>query len=608
MFSGVVRLLASTAAAALIISTATLSHAQLYEAVTEGSGPQERVRYFQLNPSAGDVIIAAPEVEAVAAAMEAAQAMDRSATILSAGLTSIGDASGGFSAVGTLAEQVLLVPGLENINTSLNYLGLVVVGLQVANDLARGDDTSAAAGAYKGVFGYVISQYGWGALQVAGVSIYLFDMTLREWNVAVNAAADANWRAAYQEFYRTKGRSVNDWKETVWRLYLRAELRNGDDRDAARNAFAAYVDGEINAFVNRAFAEEVGAYHDGGGGLFSSFGFGHRSVAERMVGEAKTALEAMIARDVLPEIAERAQAREELKQLDQMNWYLRPEMNRLIRLDVTFWGTEGAEHVSIPVEGGDWGGPLATDGTFTLDFTRYAWLKAGVPQRVVVSTGAGPVEAPIRILGDRAIAVFGVPPSASMVRYDLSEGARSCQERLLDPATRHAVRILDEYDLPALPDSTLDIAVLQSGQTIVGQFDTETVEWRDASPGHYDPEDGIMRFGPPRVGHLAEIRECRFGSISSGGLVSVEGCVFVRRTDMTGGADLRERYCRNPGRMTLAGAWIDLGECYASRCDMLDRGDAQGDGRMRPGAMGEEGGARPRRADRRRALRGDTCP
>jgi hypothetical protein len=150
-----------------------------------------------------------------------------------------------------------------------------------------------------------------------------------------------------------------------------------------------------------------------------------------------------------------------------------------------------------------------------------------------------------------------------MVRYALSEDARSCKELLLDPATRLAVQILAEYDLPALPGSTLDIAVLQSGQTIVGEFDTETVEWRDASPGHYDLEAGVMRFGPPRIGHLAEIRGCHIGSVSGGGQITVDGCIFVRRLDMTSGADLRERYCENTGRMTVAGAWMDLGEGYA---------------------------------------------
>lgn len=528
--------------------------------VTEGAGPLERVVRFERDPS--DPILASDaRVDAIAAAIGTGREGERALETLNAGLEAMGIRWGASQFVGTLAEHALQLGGLARVNAWLTHGGLLLAGIQASGSLADDEEDDAAATSYKAVISFVISRHGWGALQVAGASLFLFDLTLSMWEDAVIAAGENAWCDAYRQFYREKGRTVNDWKEILWRLYREAERRHGEDRDATSNAFAAYVQGEVNGFVNQAFSQDPEAATAGAlaGGL-SGFAYGNRQIAETLVAEQREALEAMLAREVLPEIAARAGERQLLQLIDRWNLFLRPEMNRPIRLEVTFWGTEGAEQVRIPVKGGEWGGPLEPDGTFTLDFTRYAWLRAGLPDRVLVDTATGTLEAPLRVVDDTAIAVFGVPPMATISRYTLTEGPRSCSERRLDPATRLVTEILDEYEMPALGQGQLDTATLVSGQVIGGRFDAAAMRWEDASPAAHRADRDAVVFGPPRVGNLAEIRGCNFGFFTAANQAMSGSCTFVRRMEFPSGGTLRERCCTAQGDIVLSGVFADMGE------------------------------------------------
>ncbi|KUF11824.1 hypothetical protein AVJ23_04380 [Pseudoponticoccus marisrubri] len=532
------------------------------ETVTEGAGPGERVVAYRLAPDALPLRAGDTDVLALAGEISDRQGAAATQAALEAGLTLFGDGFGGAGAVGTLAENVGGIAALGGINSIMTYAGVVFTGVLVANDLAQGKPDSAAINAYKGMVGFAISKYGWSALQTSATTLFIFDVTLREVASGGREIYEDRWREAVKRTFREDrdlARSAADWHRIVWDIYLRSTPAPGEDRAAGINPFAATLEAELDAYVARVTLDKV-ALHDeatrlagGGSGL-------SRTILDGLRAEHKARLSAWIARSVLPSIAKRARERQLHLLVQQMNAELKPEMNRTITLEVTAWDMPGATLRLPGADGTDWGGPLGADGSFTLEFTRFAWMKAGLPRQILLETGQGTVlSAPLSVMGDRAAAIFGEPRTPLVSRMTLREDSRLCWLTRLslarEPLSTRALRL----STPA--EQQLDAAQLPGGQVVVGRYDGQAQRWLSAAPAVwlYDTQ---LHLGAPRDTALAVIKDCEM-TMFSGDRMMQGSCTFVHQRERLRANDILQMRCSNRGTVSYDGVFADMGDGFA---------------------------------------------
>lgn len=547
--------------AGLAIALAAPASADPIVTVTQGSGPGERVLEYRLAPDALDFRSGTVEMQTLIGAIETGAASARAEAEYTAGLQLFGDAYGGVQVIGTLGEKALQLGALSGVTELMGYGGMIFAVVQVANDLDQGNDTAAAGTAYKAMLEFAVSTYGWSAVQVAGASLYFFDITLREWEAGVRQSYLDRWRPGLQRYFREDPvvrRDKNDWTRRVWSLYLQAEREAGDLRDADVNRFRDLMDAELTTYVGHVNIENISFYTElertggGGGGL-------NDQIIGALRAEQKLALEAMLARDVLPQIGLRARERQLINLVARMNRDQVSRMNRPIMLAVTAWGVPAGSQVRIAALGGDWGGPLAADGTFTLEFTRHAWLKAGLPDRIFLASPEGEVSAPLTVLGDQAVAIFGAPQAAAITRSVLTEGERSCRLSRFT-LTRQFIDS-EGYRFPAHSPVTMDTANLADNRIIAGIYDAGANRWRQASPGVY-LYGTQLHFGPPLLDGLSILDSCNTSLFTPAGQVATGQCRFIRQSERLRGNEILQMRCESDGQIAVSGVFADMGDGF----------------------------------------------
>lgn len=529
-----------------------------FTVVSEGHGPTERVVEYRLGPGDGDAALPEKSVAEVLGAMRTERTSVIMDSALNSGFQLFGDGLGAAAGVATVVEHAAMIPSLSTTNNILAYAGLVVTVVQVARDLRDGEHKSAGVNAYKGALSFVVSKFGWGALQVGGVSLFVVDVILREVESGARDIYLDRWRPVFAQFLREAPearRSVNDWKRIAWTLYLEAESYAGDDSDERRDYFRGALRDEIADYLKKADVTSISLYAD-----FERTGGGTSGLNDEIIRDLRESftfrLEAMLARDVLPEIMERAGERQVRLILERMNRDLRPEMNKLIRLDVTAWDVPSG-HVRIPLAEGEWGGPLEADGTFGMEFTQFAWIKAGLPQTIILEGPEGTRQAPLQVQGTRAVAIFGQPKASLIARSVLTEGRRYCAltRYTLDRTYIDSERREDRDRAPV----TLDTAILPDGLVIVGRYDAEAGQWSTASPGVWRYDDQL-HLGEPRIDGLSILEKCRISVMTPEGDLAESQCRLVRQREWLRGAELRRLRCDSDAEVSLRGVFTDIGD------------------------------------------------
>ncbi|MFX0543261.1 hypothetical protein ACEWPM_016255 [Roseovarius sp. S4756] len=526
--------------------------------VSEGEGPTERVVEYRLAPDAGDEMLPDNSVESVLGAMQTERASAIMDSSLNVGFGLFGDGLGAAASVATIAEHAVMIPSLSTTNNILAYAGLVITVLQVSSDLRAGEHKSAGVNAYKGTLSFVVGKFGWGALQIGGVSLFVVDVILREVESGARDIYLDRWRPVFARFLRESPearRSINDWKRIVWNLYLEAESYAGDDSEERRDYFREALSYEIASYLAKADMASISLYAD-----FDRTGGGTSGLNDQIMKDLRESftfrLEAMLVRDVLPEITERAEERQLRLILERMNRDLRPEMNKPVRLDVTAWGVPSGQ-VRIPLAEGEWGGPLEPNGTFSMEFTNFAWIKAGLPQRIILDGPDGRQEAPLQVQGDRAVAIFGQPKASLIARSVLTEGRRYCSltRYTLDRSFIDSERREDRDRAPV----TLDTAIMPGDLVIVGRYDSDTGQWTQASPGVWRYGDQL-HLGEPRIDGLSILENCRISLMTPEGEVAQSQCRLVRQREWIRNGELRSLRCGSDAEVDLQGVFTDIGE------------------------------------------------
>ena len=515
----------------------------LIQVVTEGKGPNETVTGFRIAADADAHRLDNADVTALAQALTAGDQAGQTQAARDLGMQALGLSAGSIAALGTLAEHALWLDNLGPVNNALNNVGFVLALAQVARDAAKGDDRAAATGALKAYMGFAISRWGWGALQIGGVALFVTDVVLSQWQAGLTEIGVDVWSCRYQAWYKANGRSVQDWKVKAWTLFQEAEGKG----DAS---YQIYIDGAVNDYVGLAFRDDLLATY--GDCSASSFG-DQAAIREIIMARHKAVVQKLLVAKVMPEISDRAWLRQLKAQVAQAETTLKEPLNRVFYLDVTAYGVTGPARVVLPLPaGGEWAGNLRPDGTFRASLTMYAVLKAGLPDTVRLETEAGVEERKLVMTGDTVTALFGAPQTAMVSRYSLSEDAQSCTIRRIAPDGSSTTK---SGGGDARPDQTVDMGMLANGSWIIGRFSVDG-GWAGASPGTITGD--TMALGAPMFDNIRSISGCSLGLFDKGAMVEL-GCSVERYERKAVNARVTiERICTAPAKMELIGAFAPM--------------------------------------------------
>ncbi len=559
--------------AVLLLAQAGGSIAAPVVAVTEGTGPDERVLRYELQVDPQDIADYDPVVRRTAERMASGIIAERRQALLDAGLQAFGDLYGGAQSLGTLGEHALMHSGLGKINKLFNYGGAVFAAVTAARQFSAGDPDEGMATSTKAIINFAISEFGWGSLQVAGVSLYIFDIVLREWQDAVMEAGVENFQGVYDAEMRKRARSINDWKRVVWEIYLQAE-RDAGGREPDGNRFRELLDAEIRRHVTVALTPEVLLEWEKSHAGLGMTGF--HGIIERQLADTRGgALQAMLTLRVLPEVMRRAADRSLDRLLAVYNTELKREMNRKLRLQVTVFGPTGPVGVAIPLPaGGEWTGETGPDGTFTLEITNFARIRAGLPDRVRVDMPGGVEEKPFLRRGQEAVAVFGRPRTPYVARYRFEESPVSCRRTTRDALTDAFVGS-ETFGRDTPGTLQLDMSGFANGTVIVGRYDSAARDWPVMSPGLWQGNE--LHLGEPRVLSISRLRNCRFDFFTPGIEFQSGACEVLRENERIVGDNRVRTTCDSTARLELAAIVAEMGD----ETRVLDVAGAEGQALVR---------------------------
>lgn len=525
--------------------------------ITEGSGTQERVVRFERIPNAA--FLSDQPLLQLAADMAGADSAKRDAAMFNTGMILFGDGFGLSATLGTLAEHAAMLNGFSAINSAFTWGGLIFTVASASKDFAEGNPESGLATSLKGLMSFAISKWGWGALQVGGASMFFIDLTLREWADATFDAGLDNFREVYRASYADNPRGVNEWKRRAWEIYLVAEQRSAGSKDATAALYRDMMNAEVTRYVSREFTAEMLLYWEKNRTGLGMFG-DQEDVEDMLAAEHRTEIEAMLVKKVFPDIARRAASRAMDQLVATYNGGLRRDLNGMITLELTAWGVQGPAAVTMPfADGGGWNWQTGADGTLIQPITRLAFLKAGMPQQVVLEAGGAVQERAVRVIDNRIIAIFGEPKAATVTRMRLTEGPRWCRLIRRDAATG-AVIDSTAAEFPALPETVMDMAVLPSGVVVAGVYDAATGRWRDASPGVWR-FGNELHFGPPKLNGIETMTDCNVDLLTSEGKTATARCNLYRRDEAVNARGERvERRCDSTASTDMVGVFADTGQ------------------------------------------------
>jgi len=495
---------------------------------------------------------------------------------------------GASGSAGTIAENVLEMGGLKNVNGAMTNLGLFMTVWQVNIDLCSGDNKSAGINAYKGILGYAIGKWGSSALQVGNVATFVIDVALQEFGKGAWLARTDAWRQVYTKYYREReagaeageygvqpiwseskerklarikaqtegGRTINEWKFLL--DYYRQKARSP-------SGFEALVLAEVQNYVAR-FWESAEFEVESRDIDSSVFGFARgasltKKIKQKLEEEHRAKLMAVLVKKVFPEISRRQWYRSLEGIVADLNKDIRADLNDVIRIDI------GAYDLIAPAEivikkpaGGQWSGRLQPSQPRSLQITKLAMLKAGWPTEVALELPEGTQTRPLSPVNDYVAVSFGDPVTPLVIVYDREETASSCTITTIPLKGEHTSRT----ETRAAPSGDLDIATIPVGDPanyslslVLGDFNGD--DWVAASPGAIGAGGASMFFSVPRYEDIFQISNCEGGFLTGDALARAQ-CKMERRIDSEDATGTRtETRCTSQVTIEVKGGYMTMG-------------------------------------------------
>ncbi|WP_417667887.1 hypothetical protein [Roseibium sp.] len=559
-------------------------------AQTKGKGPAEKVVAFKVNPDVYTTrvmkkrFVSAPTLEAIADDSFGNNQEQLEQAGRAEGWSQFGFWFGAGGAVGTLAEHVVKFEGLGGINNAMTNLGLFMTVWQVGLDLSSGDNSAAGRNAYKGLLGFATGKWGWSTLQAASVIWFIVDVTLTEFGTSAWLAREDYWRKVYSAYYREKdaaahaaqfgqqagylsptleqqvknirsrregGRSVNEWKILLAHYFGHA---------SSPERFSDVIENELDLYVSKFWTSaEFEEYAADTGG--STWGIAKGAsltdgIKKALEDEHKATLKAMFAKKIFPELAHKAWVEGLEREVGKLNRDVAPDLNSTIDIDVSAYDLKAPARFVMPKPaGGEWSGTLQPGKTRTLRITKLAFIKAGLPDRIVLDTDSGTKEERIIFTGLKGVAVFGTPKATVVTVLDRSESELSCTIRT---STRDGKTSTSSETRPANVSPTIHTSVAPDMvRVLFGDYDPGS-GWRSASPGAVQA-DGSTSFAAPYFEDIVALDNCSSaflkGDVLSGGSCRVkrqrhEKTIDGRETEIT---------CYSNAQFSLKGVYLPQG-------------------------------------------------
>jgi len=284
----------------------------------------------------------------------------------------------------TLVEEVGQVQGLSRLNELAGNLGLGFAVLQLAIDLAEGEDVRGVMNATKSIGYYQLGTWGTSAMKIASVGVFAIDYSLNRFANEAVAGRYAIYERAYAAYYRDHRRTGADWYRK-----LKGILQGARDPDAAAAAMA----GEIDTYASEFWQNEatVAEYQErvsghawtGGGGL-------NERVKAQISNNAKADL-APVLDNILARI-KRELAYEQAGKVHDTMKQMAAALNRVYTIPVTVRADDPERSVKglsvvIPVSRDQdlWRGETDADGKWTMRCTALGYLMYGAPKKIVLT-------------------------------------------------------------------------------------------------------------------------------------------------------------------------------------------------------------------------------
>ncbi len=588
MFGGVCAL-----AAAVPLPAAQADEAAQFQPIlaqTKGKGPGEVVTAFKVNPEVYTSrvmkrhFVSAPTLAAISDEAFGDNQARQEAVARAEGWGQFGFWFGAGAAVGTLAEHVVKFEGLGGINNAMTNLGLFMTVWQVGLDLSAGDNSAAGRNAYKGMMGFAAGKWGWSTLQAASVVWFVVDVTLTEFGTNAWLAREDYWRKVYTAYYRDRdaaaranelgpqsgylsptleekvrairtqtegGRSVNEWKILLTDYFRRAR---------SPERFKAILEAELDLYASRFwtsadFEEYVADTGGGTTGLAKGASL-TKKIKTALEDEHKARLKAMFATKIFPEIAYKAWVEGLEREVGKLNAETVPDLNSTIDIDVSAYDLKAPARFSMPrPAGGAWAGTLKPGQTRTLKITKLAFIKAGLPDQVVLEGETGPVEKRIVFSGGRGVVVFGAPSAILVTVLEKSETALSCTIRR---TTKSGQTTTATEQRPANFSPVIHTSASPDLTSVLfGKYDPSS-GWVIASPGALQA-DGSTGFAAPYFEDIVALTDCSSaflkGDILSGGTCKVKR----QKVEKTSEGTETETTCLSTATFSLKGVYMPQG-------------------------------------------------
>ncbi|MCU0372529.1 MAG: PAAR domain-containing protein [Ignavibacteria bacterium] len=274
----------------------------------------------------------------------------------------------------TLMEELGEMECVKNINEAFGKLGVLFSVLQVIGNIYDGKNTEAVGNTLKGASYWAIGAYGWSALKVASVGIFLFDYTVNKFASEMLDFRFENYKKAYYKYYSDDSQVKRDhkkWFSIVEQIYTDAMNNNQD--------YQSKLEDEIGMYLSKFWNPEVSAFYLKEGGLNAELSYEDKKA---IMDDYRKNIINPILNAVNVGLMQREKKRVDAdvaKQVDEISKLFNTKFPFHVKL------SGPADKIKkVKVKIGEWSGFTDAKGEWNFDATLYAYVKNNSPKEAVI--------------------------------------------------------------------------------------------------------------------------------------------------------------------------------------------------------------------------------
>ncbi|MCI0472938.1 MAG: PAAR domain-containing protein [Ignavibacteria bacterium] len=274
----------------------------------------------------------------------------------------------------TLMEELGEMECVKNINEAFGKLGVFFSVLQVISNIYDGKNTEAVGNTLKGGSYWAIGAYGWSALKVASVGIFLFDYTINKFATEMLDFRFENYKKAYYKYYSDDSQVKRDhkkWFSIVEQIHSDAISNNQD--------YQSRLEDEIGTYQSKFWNPEVSSFYLKEGGLNAE-----------LSQEDKKAIMDDYRKNIINPILNAVNVGLMQREKKKVDADIAKQVEELTKL----FNTKFPFHVKISgpadkikkikIKIGEWSGLTDAKGEWNFDATLYGYVKNNTPKEAVI--------------------------------------------------------------------------------------------------------------------------------------------------------------------------------------------------------------------------------